>query len=136
VVQVESLFANIYREPDVTRHKPVVTVPFETRLVVISDDSEPEGKKSASTAKHDGWLQVRLPDKSSAWVQSGDVIADPKPLSIPESIELAKRFPAQHGEPKEADIEVRQLVQLEDFAPSEAIKRFHDLEAATKKYPA
>src|SRR5579864_4432726 len=71
VVQVESLFANIYREPDVTRHKPVVTVPFETRLVVIPDDSEPEGKKSASTAKHDGWLQVRLPDKGSAWVQSG-----------------------------------------------------------------
>ena len=92
IVQVESLFANIYREPDVTRHKPAVTVPFETRLVVIPDDSESEDKKSAGTAKHEGWLQVRLPDKSSAWIQSGDVIADPKPLSIPESIELAKRF--------------------------------------------
>jgi len=53
-----------------------------------------------------------------------------------EAIEWAKRFPAPHGEPKEAEIEVRQLFQLEDFAPSEAIKRFHDLEAATKKYPA
>jgi cell wall-associated NlpC family hydrolase len=37
-------------------------------------------------------LQVRLPDKRSAWIQSSDVVSDPKPLSIPESIELARRF--------------------------------------------
>lgn len=89
VVQVESLFANIYREPDVTRHKPVVTVPFETRLVVIPDDPAP---KAQGKGTHEGWLQVRLPDKSSAWIQTGDVVSDAKPLSIPESIELAKRF--------------------------------------------
>jgi cell wall-associated NlpC family hydrolase len=87
IVQVESLFANIYREPDVTRHKPVITIPFESRLQVIPDENRPDGKGT-----HEGWLQVRLPDKSSAWVQSGDVVADPKPLSIPESIELARRF--------------------------------------------
>jgi cell wall-associated NlpC family hydrolase len=92
IVQVESLFANIYREPDVTRHKPVVTIPFESRLVVISDEAGQDAKKAQGKGSHDGWLQVRLPDKSSAWVQSGDVVADPKPLSIPESIELAKRF--------------------------------------------
>jgi cell wall-associated NlpC family hydrolase len=91
VVQVESLFANIYREPDVTRHKPVVTVPFETRLVVIPDASAPDAKAQRK-GTHEGWLQVRLPDKSSAWIQTGDVVSDPKPLSIPESIELAKRF--------------------------------------------
>ena len=92
IVQVESLFANIYREPDVTRHKPVITIPFETRLAVIPDESEPDAKKAEGKGMHEGWLQVRLPDKSSAWVQSGDVVADPKPLSVPESIELAKRF--------------------------------------------
>jgi gamma-D-glutamyl-L-lysine dipeptidyl-peptidase len=92
IVQVESLFANIYREPDVTRHKPVVTIPFESRLVVIPDEAGQDAKKAQGKGSHDGWLQVRLPDKSSAWVQSGDVVADPKPLSIPESIELAKRF--------------------------------------------
>jgi cell wall-associated NlpC family hydrolase len=96
IVQVESLFANIYREPDVTRHKPVITVPFETRLVVIPDENAPDEKTGEGKGTHkgtqDGWLQVRLPDKSSAWIQSGDVVADPKPLSIPESIELAKRF--------------------------------------------
>jgi cell wall-associated NlpC family hydrolase len=92
IVQVDSLFANIYREPDVTRHKPVITIPFESRLVVIPDDSGPDASNAKGKTTHEGWLQVRLPDKSSAWIQSGDVVTDPKPLSIPQSIELAKRF--------------------------------------------
>jgi cell wall-associated NlpC family hydrolase len=82
IVQVESIFANLYRETDVTRHKPVVTIPFESRLEVMA-----EGK-----GNDEGWLQVRLPDKRSAWIQSSDVVSDPRPLSIPESIDLAKRF--------------------------------------------
>jgi cell wall-associated NlpC family hydrolase len=103
IVQVESLFANLYREPDVTKHKPVLTIPFESRLEVIpqdtkedSKDAKPDAKKAGNgkEAKQDteGWLQVRLPDKRSAWIQASDVVSDPKPLSIPESIELAKRF--------------------------------------------
>ncbi len=90
-VQVESLFANIYSEPDVTKHKPVITVPFETRLEVASADSSATGSKN-SAAIPEGWIKVRLPGRTDAWIQSGDVISDPKPLSIPESIELAKRF--------------------------------------------
>jgi cell wall-associated NlpC family hydrolase len=91
VVQVESLFANLYREPDVTKHKTVLTIPFESRLEVIPDDAS-DKKKTSGKGSHEGWLQVRLPDKRSAWIQSNDVVTDPKPLSIPESIELAKRF--------------------------------------------
>jgi gamma-D-glutamyl-L-lysine dipeptidyl-peptidase len=91
IVEVESLFSNLYREPDVTRHKPVLTIPFETRLEVIgANDDEESGDKGK--AVHEGWLQVRLPDKRSAWIQASDVVSDPKPLSIPESIELAKHF--------------------------------------------
>ncbi|MGC2474523.1 MAG: SH3 domain-containing C40 family peptidase [Candidatus Sulfotelmatobacter sp.] len=87
-VQVESLFANIYAEPDVTRHKPVITAPFETKLEVA-----PEGDSSKKPQQqHEGWLQVRLPGQTLAWIRAGDVETDPKPLSIPESIELAKRF--------------------------------------------
>jgi gamma-D-glutamyl-L-lysine dipeptidyl-peptidase len=82
IVQVDSLFANLYRETDVMKHKPVVTIPFGVRLELIE-----EGK-----GNDEGWLQVRLPDKRSAWIQASDVVADPHPLSIPESIELAKRF--------------------------------------------
>jgi len=81
-VHVESLFANVYNEADVARHRPVITIPFESHLAVIA-----EGK-----GVEEGWLQVRLPDKRSAWIQSSDVVSEPKPLTIPESIELAKRF--------------------------------------------
>ena len=31
VAEVQSLFAHIYREPSVTKHAPLITVPFETR---------------------------------------------------------------------------------------------------------
>jgi len=80
--QVESLFANIYREADVTRHKPVVTVPFESRLEIAAEGS----------GKTEGWLRLQLPDKQTAWIQSSDVQRDVKALSIPESIDLARRF--------------------------------------------
>jgi len=80
--QVESLFANLYHETNVTRHKPVVTIPFQAKLEVIADGKDDD----------EGWLKVRLPDMRTAWVRAGDVIEDPKPLTIPESIELAKRF--------------------------------------------
>jgi len=82
VVQIASLFANLYRETDVTQHHPVITVPFESRLEVIAE----------GTGDDAGWLQVSLPDGRGAWVQSSDVNPDPKPLTIEESIALAKRF--------------------------------------------
>jgi gamma-D-glutamyl-L-lysine dipeptidyl-peptidase len=83
-LQIESLFANVYAEPDVTRHKPVITLPFEVRLEAIP------AKNPKDT--HERWLQVSLPDQRKGWIQTGDVVTEPKPLSIPESIELAKRF--------------------------------------------
>lgn len=81
-VQVASLFANLYRETDVTAHRPVLTLPFESRLEVV-----PEG--SAEDAR---WIKVRLPDQSTAWVQNGDVTREPRLLTIEQSIALAKRF--------------------------------------------
>jgi len=82
IVLVDSLFANVYREPDVTRHKPVIMIPFESRLEVIDE----------GTGENEGWLQVNLPTKEAAWIQSGDVTSQGKTLTIAESIELAKRF--------------------------------------------
>ena len=49
-----------------------------------------------------------------------------------EAIAWAKRFPNPAGEGKDCEIEVRQLFELEDFGPSEAIERFRDLDAAMK----
>jgi hypothetical protein len=43
-----------------------------------------------------------------------------------EALEWAMRFPAPFGD-QDAEIEVRQLYELEDFGPSDAIERFRNL---------
>ncbi|MGD8869813.1 MAG: YciI family protein [Gemmatimonadales bacterium] len=50
-----------------------------------------------------------------------------------EAMEWARRFPNPVGEGKEAEIEVRQLFELDDFGPSEALDRFRELETRTKR---
>jgi len=45
-----------------------------------------------------------------------------------EAIEWAKRAPAPHGAGAEGEIELRQLFELEDFAPSPAIDEARKLE--------
>src|SRR5215472_14471597 len=82
VAQVSSLSANLYRETDVTLHRPVLSVPFETRLEVTQLGEADDAR----------WLEVRLPDGRAAWIQSGDVDLLPRKLSIPESIQLGRRF--------------------------------------------
>jgi hypothetical protein len=44
-----------------------------------------------------------------------------------EGLEWSKRFPNPVGENEPAEIEVRQLYELEDLGPSAAIERFRDL---------
>jgi hypothetical protein len=81
VVQVRSLFAHVYREDSVTRHAPLVTVPFETLLEVEPGDAPSER-----------WMRVRLPDGRRGAIQRGDVAVAPAPLDIPDTIALARRF--------------------------------------------
>lgn len=50
-----------------------------------------------------------------------------KAKSREEAIEWTKRYPNPAGEGKDAEIEVRQLFELDDFAPSEAVDRFRDM---------
>lgn len=53
--------------------------------------------------------------------------------SRPEALEWAQRFPNPAGEGRDAEIEVRQLFEMEDFGPSDAIERFRELEGAKQK---
>jgi hypothetical protein len=50
-----------------------------------------------------------------------------------EAVEWAKRYPNPQGEGSDSEIEVRQLFELEDFGPSEAVERFKDIEFSPKK---
>jgi len=81
IAQVMSQFAHIYRESDVTKHAPLITVPFETRLEVTS-----------MPAVGGRWIPLRLPDDRAGWIQSGDLAFDVKPLDIPAMLALARKF--------------------------------------------
>jgi len=50
-----------------------------------------------------------------------------------EAIEWARRFPNPAVDSGEGEIEVRQLFELEDFGPSEAVERFREMDIGTKK---
>ena len=49
-----------------------------------------------------------------------------------EALEWTKRFPNPAVDGKEAEIEVRQLFELEDFGPSEAVERFREMGIGAK----
>ena len=49
-----------------------------------------------------------------------------------EALAWTKRFPNPAGDGREAEIEVRQLFELEDFAPGEAVDRFREMGVARK----
>ena len=44
-----------------------------------------------------------------------------------EALEWTRRFPCPHDDVPSCEIEVRQLFELEDFEPTEAIARFRDM---------
>ena len=82
-IQVTGLIANVYREPDVTIHAPLLQLPWEARLETVP---------ITAGAINTRWLEVRLVDGRGAWVQRGDVSANRVPLNIDQTIELARRF--------------------------------------------
>ena len=47
-----------------------------------------------------------------------------------EAMEWARRFPAPMGMNVEAEVEVRQLYEMDDFAPTESVARFRAMDAA------
>jgi hypothetical protein len=49
-----------------------------------------------------------------------------------EAMEWARRYPNPANGGKDGEIEVRQLFELEDFGPSEAVDRFRDMEIRTR----
>jgi gamma-D-glutamyl-L-lysine dipeptidyl-peptidase len=81
-VRVTALSANVYREPDVTAHAPLLELPWESRL-------EPAPVPAKNTER---WLEVRLVDGQMGWVQRGDVSDDFLPISTGEMLRLAHRF--------------------------------------------
>jgi len=81
---VTALLANTYREPDVTKHKPVKVAPISAVLEVV-------GERDAR------WLQVNLPCGTKVWIQRGDGELGQAPhvwarMSAEDMVALSKRF--------------------------------------------
>ena len=76
---VTALFAHVYREKNIMRRTPLITVPFETRLTVTDSDDE-------------RWLEAILPDGRTGWIQRGDVDLNPQPADTAAMLALSRRF--------------------------------------------
>lgn len=50
-----------------------------------------------------------------------------------EAMEWTRRFPNPAADGKEGEIEVRQLFELDDFGPSEAVDRFRELSVGPER---
>lgn len=81
-VRVTGIDVNLYRDPDVTRHAPVLELPWEARLEVAPGKAENSAR----------WMQVKLVDGEIAWVQRGDVSAETATLSTDDTLRLARKF--------------------------------------------
>jgi hypothetical protein len=84
VFVVSGLLANTYREPDVTKHKPVKVAPISVVLEVVGERNE-------------RWLEVNLPCNTRAWIQRGDGDVREAPWTWPrrpaaDMVALSKRF--------------------------------------------
>lgn len=81
-----------------------------------------------------GWRIQYDGDKRSVtdgpFVETKELIAGYTLIQVrsrEEALEWTKRFPNPAVDGGKAEIEVRQLFELEDFGPSEAIERFRDM---------
>lgn len=81
-VRIDALAAHLYREADITKRAPVLTVPYETVLEVTAEPEDEERR----------WMEVRLVEGSRAWLQRGDTPTDERTLTVEDAIVLAKRF--------------------------------------------
>lgn len=95
---------------------------------------------SGLTASSKGWRIQYSGDKRTVidgpFTEAKELIAGYTLIQVKsreEALEWTRRFPNPAGEGKPAEIEVRQLFELEDFGPSEAADRFREMGMAPKK---
>jgi gamma-D-glutamyl-L-lysine dipeptidyl-peptidase len=82
IAKVQSLWAHIHLVDDTTPFPPIISLPFDTKIEVISEKEELE----------DRWIMVRLIDGQLAYAQSQDFTFDSKLLTVDEMITLSKKF--------------------------------------------
>ncbi|MFC4932786.1 YciI family protein [Massilia sp. GCM10023247] len=84
-----------------------------------------------------GW-RIRYQGKERSvidgpFTESKEMIAGYSMIAVrtpEEALEWARRFPNPRGEGQDAEIEVRQIFELDDFPQTEALQRFHAFDEA------
>jgi hypothetical protein len=69
------------------------------------------------------------------FTETKELIAGYTLIQVPsreEALAWTKRYPNPAGDGKEAEIEVRQLFELDDFGPGEVVERFREMELGSK----
>ena len=79
--KIKDLFAHVYMVDDVVMHQPLMTLPFETVVEIVT---LPEQEKT--------WARIKLVDGSLAWIQRGDLTFNPRAISLEEMLALSKKF--------------------------------------------
>lgn len=82
VAMVTSRAAHVYLVRDVKMYPPLLTLPYGAKLEVVS----------GFDVQAEKWAQVRLVNGEVAYIQRSDMVINPKPLSLDETLELAKSF--------------------------------------------
>ncbi len=82
VARVNSLWAHVYFVEDTTPHPPRLSLPYGTKVEVLSSQDELQNR----------WMKVRLIDGSAFFAQCTDFVFNPSPMSLDEMLSEAKRF--------------------------------------------
>lgn len=81
VVTVNRLAAHVFRVAD-TEYGPLMTLPFESKLIVLEQPDGPNGR----------WIKVQLLDGSEAYIQRGDVVFNLPKLTVDQALAFSLRF--------------------------------------------
>jgi hypothetical protein len=128
-----------------TKDSEAGALPEEGLMAVMADYHEQLVKAGAlldasglqPSAK--GWRITYSGDKRSVtdgpFTEAKELVAGYTIIKVntrEEALDWAKRFPNPAGRGKAAEIEVRQLFELEDFEPGEAVERFREMGAGSR----
>lgn len=81
IAKVNRCAAHVYNVKD-TEFGPIKTLPFESKIEVLDQFNDPNGR----------WLQVRLVDGTTAYIQRGDIVLNFQPITTDEMLLLSTTF--------------------------------------------
>ncbi len=100
---------------------------------VLLDASGLQPSAKGWRIKYSGGKRTMIP---GPFAESKELIAGYTLIQVKsreEAMEWARRFPNPAVDGQQGEIEVRQLFELDDFGPSEAVDRFRQMDVGAKR---